>query len=85
MVFPPSVGPLPSELNAVLGVLEGCTDTWGKALGGNPWQHPPLAVVNAGASAVRNYFTAAFAEGASIVQRPLKVVLIGKETVGKTR
>ncbi|CAM9581614.1 unnamed protein product [Scytosiphon promiscuus] len=54
------------------------------ALEGNPWQYPPAAVITAGASAVTEFFTSAFAEGSSIVERPLKVVLIGKETVGKT-
>lgn len=80
-----STGPVPSKLTALIRVLEACRDSWRIMMINNPWQHPPLAVVNAGALAVRNFFTAAFAEGAPLVHRPLKVVLIGKETVGKTR
>lgn len=51
----------------------------------NPWQHPPAAVMDAGMSAVRQYFKAAFAGAMVPVERPLKVVIVGKEAVGKTR
>ncbi|CAN0316402.1 unnamed protein product, partial [Scytosiphon promiscuus] len=65
----------------VLRVLEGAN----ARLQGNPWQYPPLGVVNGGLPAVRKYFTAVYREGSGVVERPLKVVLIGKEKVGKTR
>ncbi|CAN0431509.1 unnamed protein product, partial [Pylaiella littoralis] len=77
-------GPVPPELTALLRVLKKSLYGWKSAVGDNPWHYPPVAVVNAGASAVLNFFTAAFAGGVSLVQRPLKVVLIGKETAGKT-
>lgn len=78
---PVAAGSLPSELNAVLHVLEKAS----VRLEGNPWQYPPLGVVTGGPSAVRKYFTAVFGESSNVVERPLKVVLIGKEKVGKTR
>ncbi|CAM9295389.1 unnamed protein product [Ectocarpus fasciculatus] len=81
---PPSpgveAGPLPSELGAGLRMLEKAD----ASLQGNPWQYPPLGVVSGGLAEVRKYFTAVFAEGSRVVERPLKVVLIGKEKVGKT-
>ncbi|CAN0353599.1 unnamed protein product [Pylaiella littoralis] len=78
-------GPVPPELSALVHVLFNKNGYgWGSAVKGNPWHYPPVAVVNAGAPAILNFFTAAFAEGVSLVQRPLKVVLIGKETAGKT-
>ncbi|CAM9777040.1 unnamed protein product, partial [Pylaiella littoralis] len=80
----PNGGPVPPELTALVRVLNENAFPWKRAVGDNPWHYPPVAVVNAGASAVLNFFTAAFAGGTSLVQRPLKVVLIGKETVGKT-
>lgn len=90
--YPAAAGPVPSELAALLLHLDLTTVGWdflgtgkGADIRGNPWQYPPLAVVNAGAKAVRSFFTAAFAEGTRPIQRPLKVVIIGKETVGKTR
>lgn len=79
--FPVAGGSLPSELDAVLRVLEKAD----AQLGGNPWQYPPLGVVTGRLSSVRKYFTAVFAESSTVVERPLKVVLIGKEKVGKTR
>ncbi|CAN0053544.1 unnamed protein product [Pylaiella littoralis] len=77
-------GLVPPELTALVRVLNKNSSGWTSAVDGNPWHYPPVAVVNAGASAVLNFFKAAFAEGVSLVQRPLKVVFIGKETAGKT-
>lgn len=76
-----AAGVLPSELDAILRMLENAD----ARLQGNPWQYPPLGVVTGGLAEVRKYFTAVFAEGSRVVERPLKVVLIGKEKVGKTR
>lgn len=41
--------------------------------------------MNGGMSAVRGYFEAIFSGGTVRVSRPLKVVIVGKESVGKTR
>lgn len=51
----------------------------------NPWEHPPEPFVADGVPAVRNYFEAVYRGGTTGVTRPLKVVIVGKETVGKTR
>lgn len=51
----------------------------------NPWEHPPEAIVAGGVQAVRRYYEAMFMGGTTAVTRPLKVVIVGKETVGKTR
>ncbi|CAM9303175.1 unnamed protein product [Ectocarpus sp. 13 AM-2016] len=50
----------------------------------NPWEHPPEAIVGGGVQAVRGYYEAMFMGGTTAVTRPLKVVIVGKETVGKT-
>ncbi|CAM9497291.1 unnamed protein product [Ectocarpus sp. 4 AP-2014] len=50
----------------------------------NPWEHPPEAIVAGGLQAVRGYYEAMFMGGTTAVTRPLKVVIVGKETVGKT-
>ena len=54
-------------------------------LGQNPWEYPPEAIVAGGIPAVRRYFEAIYMGGTTAVTRPLKVVIVGKETVGKTR
>lgn len=90
--FPPNhnaPGTLPVALASILdnfdridrckGLLDGFN------LSRNPWQHPPEAIVAGGMQAVRGYFEAIFRGGTTVVTRPLKVVIIGKETVGKTR
>lgn len=51
----------------------------------NPWEHPPEPIVAGGVPAVRKYFEAVYTGGTTAVSRPLKVVIVGKETVGKTR
>ena len=51
----------------------------------NPWEHPPEAIVAGDLQAVRGYYDAIFLGGTTAVTRPLKVVIVGKETVGKTR
>lgn len=51
----------------------------------NPWEHPPEAFVAGGMQAVRQYFEDIFKGGTTAVTRPLKIVIVGKETVGKTR
>eukprot|EP00752_Nemacystus_decipiens_P014806 g13180.t1 len=56
----------------------------GLELSPNPWQHPHEAIVGGGMPAVRRYFEAIFRGRPVDVTRPLKVVIIGKETVGKT-
>ncbi|CAM9968342.1 unnamed protein product [Scytosiphon promiscuus] len=76
---------VPWELADLIRVLErAMRRRWTGGMNGNPWQYPPATVVNGGSPATRDFFTSAFAEGSSVVERPLKVVLIGKETVGKT-
>lgn len=55
------------------------------SLAQNPWEHPPEAIVTGGVPAVRDYFEALYRGGTIAVTRPLKVVILGKETVGKTR
>ena len=74
-------GTLPVALAALL-------DFFGRVranLSQNPWEHPPEPFVAGGMPAVRNYFEAIFRSGTTSVTRPLKVVIVGKETVGKTR
>eukprot|EP00752_Nemacystus_decipiens_P014355 g12771.t2 len=76
-------GSLPVALTSLL-------DSFARFFGGflsldqNPWEHPPEAIVTDGIPAVRAYFEAIYRGGATSVTRPLKVVILGKETVGKT-
>lgn len=78
-------GALPVALASLLGNFDRVAGGVGLHLSGNPWEHPPEAIVKGGMVAVRGYFEAMFRGGATTVTRPLKVVIVGKETVGKTR
>lgn len=79
-------GPLPVALAALLDSLDRLDGIGGLFLFRNPWEYPPDAVVTGGTRAVRQYFEAFFEEGgATVVTRPLKDVIVGQETVGKTR
>lgn len=51
----------------------------------NPFREPPEAVVERGIDAVKQYFTALFAEGFTVERRDVKVVIVGREGTGKTR
>ncbi|CAM9136686.1 unnamed protein product, partial [Ectocarpus sp. 4 AP-2014] len=73
-------GTLPVDLARLLDML----DSVDLELDPNPWVHPPEAIVAGGLPAVRGYFEAMFMGGTTAVTRPLKVVIVGKETVGKT-
>lgn len=77
------VGTLPVALASLLDSFDRLGGNL--SLGQNPWEHPPDPIVKGGMPAVRGYFEAMFSGGTSTVTRPLKVVIIGKETVGKTR
>ena len=70
------------SLACLLDSLERVKDL---VLGQNPWEYPPEAIVAGGIPAVRRYFEAIYMGGTTAVTRPLKVVIVGKETVGKTR
>ncbi|CAB1114190.1 unnamed protein product [Ectocarpus sp. CCAP 1310/34] len=75
-------GTLPVDLARLLDMLDGLS-SW--KVGRNPWEHPPEAIVGGGLQVVRGYYEAMFMGGTTAVTRPLKVVIVGKETVGKTR
>lgn len=77
-----SLGILPVALASLLDRFEGIPALH---LDPNQWEHPPESIVMGGLPSVREYFEAVFRDGTSTVVRPLKVVIIGKETVGKTR
>lgn len=70
---------------ALASLLDRFHDVEMLDLSQNPWEHPPEAIVTGGVLAVRGYFEAIFRDGTTVVTRPLKVVIVGKETVGKTR
>lgn len=74
-------GTLPVALASLLDIL----DKEAVRLSQNPWENPPEAIVTGGMPAVRRYFETIFGGGTTVVNRPLKVVIVGKETVGKTR
>eukprot|EP00752_Nemacystus_decipiens_P011696 g10379.t2 len=75
---------LPVALASLLDMFDRFDGAVGLDLSRNPWEHPPEAIVMGGTLAVRRYFEDIFRGGATAVTRPLKVVIIGKETVGKT-
>ena len=72
-------------LASLLDKMDGLDKGGGLLLWGNPWEHPPEAIVAGGVPAMRDYFKAIYRGGTTAVTRPLKVVILGKETVGKTR
>ncbi|CAM9963869.1 unnamed protein product [Ectocarpus sp. 12 AP-2014] len=74
-------GTLPVDLARLLDMFDGLRFL---DLDQNPWEHPPEAIVAGGVQAVRGYYEAMFMGGTTAVTRPLKVVIVGKETVGKT-
>ncbi|CAM9762657.1 unnamed protein product [Ectocarpus fasciculatus] len=74
-------GTLPVPLACLLDRFDSLKDL---ELSQNPWEHPPEAIVTSGKQAVRNFFEALFVGGTTAVTRPLKVVIVGRETVGKT-
>ncbi|CAM9667225.1 unnamed protein product [Ectocarpus sp. 8 AP-2014] len=74
-------GTLPVDLARLLDMFDGIDSL---DLSQNPWEHPPEAIVAGGVQAVRGYYEAMFMGGTTAVTRPLKVVIVGKETVGKT-
>lgn len=76
-------GVVPPALISLLDVLAriGAQETWSP----NAWNHPPAAIMNGGMGAVKQCFEAVFKGSTLRVKRPLKVVIVGKETVGKTR
>lgn len=76
------LGALPVALVSLLDSFDRLGEL---SLTHNPWEHPPEPIVKGGMPAVRGYFEAVFSGGTSTVTRPLKVVIVGKETVGKTR
>lgn len=78
-------GTLPVALASLLDNFDRLDRTGLVALSRNPWEHPPEAIVTGRMPAVRGYFEAIFRGGTTFVTRPLKVVIVGKETVGKTR
>ena len=71
------------ELAALLDMLDRVG--FGLSLAYNPWEHPPEAFVTDGMPAVRKFFEDVYRSGTTSVTRPLKVVIVGRETVGKTR
>lgn len=78
-------GTLPVALAALLDTFDRVSRYGDLELSPNPWEHPPEAIVTGGVPAVKGYFEAIFRGGTTVVTRPLKVVIVGKETVGKTR
>ncbi|CBJ48810.1 LRR-GTPase of the ROCO family, putative pseudogene [Ectocarpus siliculosus] len=78
-------GTLPVALASLLDNFDRLDGIGGLLLSPNPWEHPPEAFVTGGMRAVRQYFEAIYKGGTTAVTRPLKVVILGKETVGKTR
>ncbi|CAM9610550.1 unnamed protein product [Ectocarpus sp. 6 AP-2014] len=74
-------GTLPVPLACLLDSLERIDRL---SVAQNPWESPPDAIVVGGIPAVRAYFEAIYMGGTTAVTRPLKVVIVGKETVGKT-
>lgn len=83
----PSFWRLSGALPVALASLLDCFDrvSGGLELDQNPWEHPPESLVAGGLPAVRNYFEAIYEGGTTAVTRPLKVVIVGRQTVGKTR
>eukprot|EP00752_Nemacystus_decipiens_P017123 g15339.t1 len=77
-------GALPAALASLLDMFDRVDRRGVLYLSNNPWEHPPEAIVEGGMLAVRGYYDAIFRDGATTVTRPLKVVIVGKETVGKT-
>ncbi|CAM9992582.1 unnamed protein product [Scytosiphon promiscuus] len=77
-------GSLPVALASLVDRFDRLERRGGLSLAQNPWEHPPEAVVTGGMRAVRQYFEAIFKGGSTAVTRPLKVVIVGKETIGKT-
>eukprot|EP00903_Cladosiphon_okamuranus_P006504 g6358.t1 len=80
---PTEPGTIPAILDGLLDFLARIVDNW-KDLEQNPWEHPPEPIVAGGVPAVRKYFEAVYTGRTTAVSRPLKVVIVGKETVGKT-
>lgn len=76
------LGILPVSLASLLDLFDTMQHL---ALAQNPWDDPPEAFVTDGMPAVRGYFEAIYKGATTVVTRPLKVVIVGKETVGKTR
>lgn len=75
-------GALPVALVDLLDMFDRCKFL---DLAGNPWEHPPEPFVADGVPAVRDYYEAIFRGRPTAVTRPLKVVILGKDNVGKTR
>lgn len=89
-LFPPNhvscvPGTLPVALASLLDNFDRLDGIGGLFLSPNPWEHPPEAFVAGGMRAIRQYFEDIFKGGTTALTRPLKVVIVGKETVGKTR
>ncbi|CAM9927172.1 unnamed protein product [Laminaria digitata] len=78
-------GPLLAALASLLDSFDSF-DRMGEGLhlNQNRWDNPPGPIVEGGMPAVRAYFEAIFSAGTDPVTRPLKVVIVGKESVGKT-
>ncbi|CAM9712032.1 unnamed protein product, partial [Ectocarpus sp. 8 AP-2014] len=74
-------GTLPADLARLLDMFDRISPL---DLSQNPWEHPPEAIAAGGVQAVKDYYEAMFMGGTTAVTRPLKVVIVGKETVGKT-
>lgn len=53
------------------------------ATGGNPWEMPPLEIMNAGGDTLRNYLIE-FTEKEQITNREIKLILVGNSTSGKS-
>ena len=70
------------ELASLLDRLDSLDEL---ELGQNPWENPPESIVRGDMPAVRAYFEAMYRGETSTITRPLKVVIVGRETVGKTR
>jgi len=74
---------IPRELDDFLAFLGGLKSF---KCGSNQWMEPPAAVLGerGNFSALRSYFLDLYREK-RVVSRSLKVVLVGKESTGKTR
>eukprot|EP00752_Nemacystus_decipiens_P008486 g7583.t1 len=75
-------GTIPAALATLLDLFERID--YFLQLSQNPWEHPPEPIVANGVPAMREFFEAVYRGGTTPVSRPLKLVIVGKETVGKT-
>ncbi|CAN0471301.1 unnamed protein product, partial [Discosporangium mesarthrocarpum] len=74
-------GKLPGDLDKLLRTLRRIRYL---ELNGNPWGEPPAGIIEKGMGDVRHYFEDLYREGSSVINRSLKVVLVGRDGAGKT-